>query len=79
MNYSYDFSLLHTYKLNKRSSQHATQRPANTICLVNQPDNDKEAGHLNRTISMTSKKDQGKILENIATMLFVGTEVNVNL
>ncbi|CAB4018875.1 WD repeat-containing 63-like [Paramuricea clavata] len=41
---------------------------------IKQPDNDKEAGNLNRTVSMTGKKDQGKVLENIATMLFVGTE-----
>lgn len=44
------------------------------IFVVKQPDNDKDAATLNRTISMT-KKDQGKILENIPTMLFVGTEV----
>jgi hypothetical protein len=46
------------------------------LYVVKQPDNDKEAGNLNRTVSMTGKKDQGKVLENIATMLFLGTEVS---
>ena len=46
------------------------------LIVVKQPDNDKEAGNLHRTVSITGKKDQGKLLENIATMLFVGTEVS---
>lgn len=43
--------------------------------LVKQADNDKEAGSLNRTTSITGKKDQGKVLDNIPTKFFVGTEV----
>lgn len=49
------------------------------IYTVKQPDNDKEVATLNRSVSMTGKKDQGRILENIATMLFVGTEVSLSI
>ena len=43
--------------------------------LVKQADNDKEAGSLIRTTSITGKNDQGKVLDFISTKFIVGTEV----